>query len=103
MRKTIEGLDRNIDELNSELERKTEEVYNVKAMMDKQTKEFANMQHNMSVVSGKEDNYQKRLYEREQEIHDLRRQLEDTRGQFEEAQNIAKLKQQEVTELMEDI
>lgn len=71
--------------------------------MDKQTKEFSNIQHNMSVVTGKEDNYQKRLYEREQEIHDVRRQLEDYRVSLEETTNIAKLKQQEVTELMEDI
>ena len=71
--------------------------------MEKQVKEFSNIQHHVSVISGKEDGYQRRLFEHEQEIKDLRKELVETRGHLEDQASIAQLKSQEVLELLEDI
>jgi len=37
--------------------------------------EFSNMQHQMSISNGKEDNLNRKLYEREQEIKHLKSEL----------------------------
>jgi len=85
------------------LDKKSEEVHKAKQTMEKQTREFSNIQHNMSVISGKEDNYQRRLYEREQEIKELKRELQETRQNLQEQTEIANIKANEAAELLEDI
>jgi len=49
-------LDGNLDEMQSELDQKTEELVQAKSQLEKQCLEFSNVQHQMSVVVGKEDN-----------------------------------------------
>ena len=72
LKKSIEQLDSNIDDLQQELDHKTEELATCKQQLDKQTRDFGNVQHQMSMVSGKEDSFQRRLLEREGELKQLR-------------------------------
>lgn len=61
-------LDQNLDEMQTELDQKTEELSQARIQFEKQCLEFGNVQHQMSVTAGKEDNYQRKLFERENEI-----------------------------------
>jgi hypothetical protein len=45
--------------------------------------EFSNMQHHVTVVSSKEDDFQRRLFERESEIKLLRQENQNFREQLE--------------------
>ena len=57
----------------------------------------------MSMISGKEDNIQRRLFEREQEIKTLRAELQHARQSLEDQSQLAQCKAQECAELAEDI
>ncbi len=57
----------------------------------------------MSLVVGKEDNNQRNLFAREQEIKTLRQELECIREQLDQQTQLSQLKAQEVAELTEDI
>ena len=72
LRRSIEQLDAAKDELQGELDAKTEEVAEVRAQMERQMREYTQMQHQMSAVMGKEDGVNRRMGEREQEIKTLR-------------------------------
>lgn len=61
------------------------------------------MQHQMGVITGKEDSINRRLLEREQEIKTLRQELTHVRQQLEDATQLAQAKSAEVAELAEDI
>ena len=61
------------------------------------------MQHQMSVVTGKEDTIQRRLSERETEIKSLRSEYQHMRAQLEEQTQLAQAKATECMELVEDI
>ena len=50
-------LDHSLDEMQSELDSKTEELVHARQQLDKQCLDFSNVQHQMSVTAGKEDNY----------------------------------------------
>jgi predicted nucleic acid-binding Zn-ribbon protein len=72
LRRSIESLDASRDELQGELDAKTEELTECRLQLERQARDFSNVQHQMSVVSGKEDTIQRRLFERENEIKSLR-------------------------------
>ena len=57
----------------------------------------------MSLAAGKEDSNQRRLFEREQEIKNLRSECESLREQVDQQSQLAQLKTSEVAELTEDI
>lgn len=57
----------------------------------------------MSVVTGKEENNQRKLFDREQEIKNLKSECQNLREQLDQQTQIAQLKGQEVAELTEDI
>lgn len=61
------------------------------------------MQHQVTVVSGKEDDFQRRLFERENEIKLLRQENQNFREQIDHQVQIINVKTTEVTELTEDI
>jgi chromosome segregation ATPase len=103
LRRSIEQLDAAKDELQGELDAKTEEVAEVRALMDRQAREFTQMQHHVSAITGKEDGVQRRMAEREQEIKILRAELNATKAAMEETKQIAQAKNAEVQELVEDI
>lgn len=71
--------------------------------MERQAREFTQMQHQMSSIVGKEDTIQRRLMEREAEIKTLRNEVAHARHQFEETSQLAQVKNAEVQELVEDI
>ena len=56
--------------------------------MEKHVFEFSNMQHHGSEVAGKEDDYQRRLMERENEIRLLRQENQGQREQVEQSTQI---------------
>ena len=58
-------LDGNLDEMQTELDQKTEELVIVRQKLEQQVLEFSNVQHQMSITVGKEDNNQRKLFERE--------------------------------------
>lgn len=103
LRKSIEQLDRNVDELQQELDVKTEELVGAKMLLEKQTRDFGNIQHHMTVATSKEDNLQRRLFEREGEIKQLKVEIEHLRQQLEEQTQFGQVKSQECQELLEDI
>ena len=84
MKQSVAMLDGNLDELQNELDQKTEELVAAKSQLEKQCLEFSNVQHQMSVVVGKEDNNQRKLFEREQEIKTLRQEQINMREQVEQ-------------------
>ena len=49
-------LDGNLDEMQGELDQKTEELVSVRQRLEQQCLEFSNIQHQMSVTVGKDDN-----------------------------------------------
>lgn len=79
LKHSIASLDANLDEMQGELDAKTEEVQMYRQKLEKQTVEFSNMQHQVTVVSGKEDDFQRRLFERENEIKLLRQENQSFR------------------------
>jgi chromosome segregation ATPase len=85
LRRSIEQLDAAKDELQGELDAKTEEVAEVRAQMDRQMREYTQMQHQMSAIMGKEDGVNRRMGEREQEIKTLRNEYVGMKAAMEEA------------------
>jgi len=61
------------------------------------------MQHQVSVIAGKEDDFQRRLYERENEIKMLRQENQNFREQMDNQTQIISVKSTETAELTEDI
>lgn len=55
LRRSVEQLDASKDELQSELDAKTEELAAARSQLDKQAREFSNVQHQISSIAGKED------------------------------------------------
>lgn len=76
-------LDGNLDEMQTELDQKTEELVIVRQKLEQQVLEFSNVQHQMSITVGKEDNNQRKLFEREQEIKVLRSELQCLKEQVD--------------------
>lgn len=74
LKQSIAALDANIDEIQGELDNKTEELAAAKQKMEKSVFEFSNMQHQVAEIAGKEDDFQRRLFERENEIRLLRQE-----------------------------
>lgn len=103
LRKSLEQLDASKDELQSELDAKTEELAHARTQLDRQARDFSNVQHQMSSIAGKEDTIQRRLAERDQEIKALREEQQYLRQAVSEQSQLAQAKAQEVAELMEDI
>ncbi len=99
----MEQLDASKDELQQELDQKTEELAVCRTQLEKQARDFSNVQHQMSVVTGKEDTIQRRLFERENEIKSLRQEVAHLRQQLEEQSQLAQIKASECSELIEDI
>lgn len=100
---SIAQLDSNLDDMQNELDAKTEELVATRQKLEKQVLEFSNIQHQMSISNGKEDNLNRKLYEREQEIKHLKSDLTSLREQLDQQTQLAQLKAQEVAELTEDI
>ena len=89
--------------MQQELDNKTEELVQYKQKLERQVTEFSNMQHQVTVVAGKEDEFQRRLFERENEIKSLRLENQNYREQIEHQNEIIQVKATEVGELTEDI
>ena len=83
LKQSVAMLDSNLDEMQGELDQKTEELVSVKQQLEKQVLEFSNVQHQMSITVGKEDNNQRKLFEREQEIKTLRNECQSLREQVD--------------------
>lgn len=77
-------LDSNLDDMQSELDQKTEELSAAKLQLEKQTLDFSNLQHQMSVSAGKEDNYQRKMFERENEIKQLRSECQNLKESLDQ-------------------
>ena len=92
LKQSVAMLDSNLDEMQGELDQKTEELVSVKQQLEKQVLEFSNVQHQMSITVGKEDNNQRKLFEREQEIKTLRNECQCLREQVDQQTQIAQLK-----------
>ena len=103
LKQSIAMLDSNLDDMQGELDQKTEELVSSKQQLEKQCLEFSNVQHQMSMVVGKDDNNQRKLFEREQEIKMLRQECQNYKESAEQQTQLAQLKAQEVAELTEDI
>lgn len=103
LKQSIAMLDQNLDEMQTELDGKTEELSQARIQFEKQCLEFGNVQHMMSVTAGKEDNYQRKLFERENEIRMFKSEVQSLREQVDQQTQLAQLKTQEVAELTEDI
>ena len=54
---SIAGLDASLDEMQMDLDSKTEELVECKKKLEKQVFDFGNMQHQVTVVAGKEDDF----------------------------------------------
>lgn len=103
LKQSVAMLDSNLDEMQSDLDQKTEELVQMKQLHEKQCLDFGNVQHQMSVAAGKEDANQRKMFEREQEIKTLRQECQCMKEQVDQQTQLAQLKAQEVAELTEDI
>ena len=79
LKESVAMLDGNLDEVQNELDAKTEELVASKQQLEKQCLDFSNVQHQMSIAAGKEDNNMRKLFEREQEIKTLRSECQNMR------------------------
>ena len=84
LKQSVAMLDSNLDDMQGELDQKTEELVQTKQQMEKQCLEFSNVQHQISITAGKEDNNQRRLFEREQEIKHLKSECQSLREQLDQ-------------------
>ena len=89
LKQSVAMLDSNLDEMQAELDQKTEELVGVKQSMEKQCLDFSNIQHQMSITAGKEDNNQRKLFEREQEIKHLRSECQNLREHLDQQTQLA--------------
>lgn len=92
LRRSVEQIDAAKDELQGELDAKTEELVVARQQLDRQARDFSNVQHQMSMVAGKEDSVQRRLFEREQEIKTLRAEVQGVRQALDEQSQMAQAK-----------
>ena len=89
LKQSIAMLDSNLDDMQGELDQKTEELVSSKQQLEKQCLEFSNVQHQMSMVVGKDDNNQRKLFEREQEIKMLRQECQNYKESAEQQTQLA--------------
>ena len=92
LRRSVEQIDAAKDEMQAELDAKTEELVAARQQLDRQARDFSNVQHQMSMVAGKEDSVLRRLSEREHEIKTLRGELQAVRQALEEQSQLAQAK-----------
>jgi len=57
LKHSLSSLDADIDDIQSELDNKTQELHETRQKLEKQVVEFSNMQHQVTVVAGKEDDF----------------------------------------------
>jgi hypothetical protein len=75
LKNNIQQMDVSLDDAHAELDQKTEELAAMKNHESRQCVEFSNIQHAMSVTASKEDNMQRQLFDRENEIRTLKTEL----------------------------
>ena len=71
--------------MQEEVDSKNEELNLCKQRLEKQVFEFSNMQHHVSAVAGREEDFQRRLFERENEIKSLRQENLSFREQIDQS------------------
>ena len=57
LKASVAALDGQLDDMQQELDSKTEELVSAKQKLEKQVFDYSNMQHQMSVITGKEDDF----------------------------------------------
>ena len=55
LRRSVESIDASRDEVQQELDQKTEELAAARQQLERQARDFSNTQHQMTIISGKED------------------------------------------------
>ena len=103
LKQSVAQLDGNMDELQSELDNKTEELCEAKQQLERQCHDFSNVQHQMSVAASTQDNLNRKMYDFQTEIKHLKSEIASLREQLDQQTTLAQLKSQEVAELTEDL
>lgn len=103
MRSSIIELDQRNDMLQSQLDYKTEELYQTQNALESQNKDYTESKQKISIISSKEESNERRLQEREKEIKILKQQLKDCHREIHELKEIDSIKTHDTNQLANDI
>jgi len=103
MRSSVIELDQRNDMLQSQLDYKTEELYETQNALESQNKDYTESKHKISIISGKEESYERRLQEREREIAHLNKQVKEFNKKMHEFHEMDNIKTHDTNQLANDV
>ena len=102
-RSNIIEYDRRCDDLQSQLDFKTEQLYETQNALNMQSVEDTAAKQRITGISGKEEGYERRLQEREKEIDELKRQLSILNKELYNVKEIDSIKSHDSNQLANDV
>ena len=103
MRSNIIEYDKRCDNLQSQLDFKTEELYETQNALHIQNAEYTASKQRITAISSKEEGYERRLQEREKEIDELKRQLSMLNKELYDMKEMDNIKSHDSSQLANDV
>jgi chromosome segregation ATPase len=89
--------------LQSHLDCKTEELYQTQNSLEKQNKDSIESKHKMTIISSKEESYERRLQEREREIEELKKHIQFINKELHNYKEMDNIKTHDTHQLSNDV
>ena len=103
LRFSIIELDQRNDMLQSQLDYKTEELYQIQNALESQDKVNSESKKRINILATKEESYERRLQEREREIEGLAKQLKNVSKELHEMKEIENIRVHDSNQLSNDV
>lgn len=103
MRTSIIELDQRNDMLQSQLDYKTEELYQTQNALEVQNKQNTESRQHISIIASKEESYERRLQEREKEIEELKKHLKSINKELHDLREMDNIKTHDTNQLANDV
>jgi hypothetical protein len=89
--------------LQSHLDCKTEELYQAQNSLEQQNKDSIESKHKMTIISSKEESYERRLQEREREIEELKKHIQFINKELHNYKEMDNIKTHDTHQLSNDV
>ena len=103
MRSSIIELDQRNDMIQSQLDYKTEELYQIQNALESQNKESVESKQRLNIMATKEESYERRLQEREREIEGLVKQLKNISRELHNMKEMENIRVHDTNQLSNDV
>ena len=103
MRSSIIELDQRNDMLQSQLDYKTEELYQTQNELEIQNQENTETRQKFTFVAGREEGYERRLQEREKEIEELKKHINNMTKDIHDMKEMDNIKTHDTNQLANDV